>query len=259
MEPHHPSPVVPSAPHPRPAIISHRTYVGLFPENSRAGLEASLATGADAIEADVRATRDGHVVLIHDQSLSRTLADPRNIDEIDYADLRALDSLGSASDGPPPLLEEALALCAGRARFVIDVKQGGIARVIEAILHAYSGRAQTWVWSHDPDIALECVAALRGAVDVSLIVRPWAVETWQTAQGMRRARELGFSGLLFEHPCVDADLIARATDAGLALHCGRTNEPEEIARILALDPASMCSDFPERALAIRDRVPAAVE
>lgn len=238
----------------RPSIISHRTYVGMYPENSRAGVEASLTSGADGVEADVRATRDGHIVLLHDQSLARTLADPRHIEDVDYSDLLALSRSDERAEGSVPLLTEMLALCAGRLRLVIDVKQGGIAPQLEAVLHAYSNRTETWVWSHDPDIALECVAALRGSVPVSLIVRPWAVGTWQTAEGMIRARELGFSGLLFEHPHVDADLLTRAAHQRIALHCGRTNEPDEIERVLHLGPASMCSDFPERAVAIHDRL-----
>jgi glycerophosphoryl diester phosphodiesterase len=226
--------------------------MGAYPENSRAGLEAALGSGVGGVEIDVRATRDQRIVLLHDRSLERTAADPRNIDEIDYADLAAVRLIGAPDDGAVLPLEEALALCAGRARLVIDVKQAGIAGALEAMLHAFADRTETWVWTHDPAIARECIDAMSPAIAVSLIVRPKQVPLWSAPEGIALAHAEGLTGLLFEHPYVDGQLIDRAHEAGVTLHCGRTNEPHDIARILTIGPASICSDFPERVIAALD-------
>jgi hypothetical protein len=142
-------------------------------------------------------------------------------------------------------------MCAGRTRLVIDVKQHGIAGLLEAVLHAYSDRAEAWVWTHDPAIARECIDAFGGMVPVSLIVRPVQADLWASDAGLALARNEGLTGLLFEHPDLSSELVERATAAGLALHCGRTNEPADIARVFEAGPVSMCSDYPERALAVR--------
>ena len=53
-------------------IIGHRGYLGEKPENSLAAIKAGRRSGADILEFDVRLTRDGHVVLAHDDNLRRT-------------------------------------------------------------------------------------------------------------------------------------------------------------------------------------------
>lgn len=90
----------------RVAVISHRTHVGLQPENSRAGIEAAIASAVDGVEMDVRATRDGHLVLMHDRSLARTLGDPRHVDAVDYAKLHTLAPV----DIPATTVDEALSV-----------------------------------------------------------------------------------------------------------------------------------------------------
>ncbi|MFL7810718.1 MAG: glycerophosphodiester phosphodiesterase, partial [Anaerolineae bacterium] len=53
-------------------VIGHRGAAALAPENTWAGFDLALALGVDAIETDVRATRDGVLVLLHDERLDRT-------------------------------------------------------------------------------------------------------------------------------------------------------------------------------------------
>lgn len=222
-------------------VISHRTNMGEYPENSRRGLEAALASGVDGVEVDVRATRDGHLVLQHDRSFSRTHSVAVNVDELTYAETQRLTPGGE----PVSLLSDALALCAGRALLVVDVKQQGVALALRRLL-TVARTTETWVWTHDPTIARELVDVLDGSVPVSLIVRPDLAGLWGRAEAMRLARNGGLAGLLFEHPDVDSALVERASTAGLALHCGRTNEAADIARVLALPLTSVSSDFPGR-------------
>lgn len=53
-------------------VIAHRGGRGLGPENTLAAFRLSLAAGADVLEMDVRSTADGHLVIIHDDSVDRT-------------------------------------------------------------------------------------------------------------------------------------------------------------------------------------------
>jgi len=53
-------------------VVGHRGAPSRAPENTMASFEAALAMGVDAIELDVHLSRDGHLVVIHDQNLART-------------------------------------------------------------------------------------------------------------------------------------------------------------------------------------------
>lgn len=68
-------PAVPKAPylaHARPLFFAHRGGAGLAPENTLVAFEQGLRLGADALELDVRVTRDGELVVLHDATLDRT-------------------------------------------------------------------------------------------------------------------------------------------------------------------------------------------
>ena len=54
------------------SILGHRGGGALWPENSLAGFRNAIALGIDAVELDVHVSRDGEVVVIHDNTLERT-------------------------------------------------------------------------------------------------------------------------------------------------------------------------------------------
>ena len=119
----------------RPLVIAHRGGAALAPENTLAALTAAEAAGADAIEADIRQTRDGVLVCVHDADLSRLCGDPRHVADLDLPILRHL--LPAVMT-----LSEALASSGGLG-VLLDFKLGDEAalfRVIEDIVHAGAER-----------------------------------------------------------------------------------------------------------------------
>src|SRR5262249_13538622 len=55
----------------RPLVVGHRGVPKLHPENTLAGFRRAVALGIDAVELDVRVTRDGRAVVFHDASVER--------------------------------------------------------------------------------------------------------------------------------------------------------------------------------------------
>jgi glycerophosphoryl diester phosphodiesterase len=76
---------------PTPTIFAHRGACSYSPENTLAAFELAVKQGADAIELDAKLSADGHVVVIHDQTVDRTTASPGRVGELTLADLRRLD------------------------------------------------------------------------------------------------------------------------------------------------------------------------
>lgn len=104
-------------PLPRRILLGcHRGDRQNFPENTMPAFRAAVAMGLDAIETDVRRTKDGHLVLIHDREVDRTTNGTGRVDEMTLAELRALDAgfwKGEAFRGTPiPTVEEFLELVA---------------------------------------------------------------------------------------------------------------------------------------------------
>ncbi|MBI2724089.1 MAG: glycerophosphodiester phosphodiesterase [Chloroflexi bacterium] len=103
--------------------IAHRGGGSLAPENSVEGIERSIALGIEMVEVDVRRSRDGHLVLGHDDVLHDA---GRTISASTLAELRR-------ARPQTALLDEALEACGRRARLNIDIKDAG---AVEAILDA---------------------------------------------------------------------------------------------------------------------------
>ncbi len=77
---------------PRPAIIAHRGASAYAPENTLASFELALRQGADAVELDAKLTQDGHIVVIHDQSVDRTTMHSGWVRDLSLAELRKMDA-----------------------------------------------------------------------------------------------------------------------------------------------------------------------
>lgn len=75
-----------------PLNIAHRGASGVAPENTLVAFDKALKLGADVLELDVHATKDGEIVVIHDQTVDRTTNGTGMVKELTLADLKGLDA-----------------------------------------------------------------------------------------------------------------------------------------------------------------------
>jgi glycerophosphoryl diester phosphodiesterase len=81
-------------------IVAHRGASSTVAEHTLAAYEAAIASGADALECDVRLTRDGHLVCVHDRTVNRTSDGRGLVSELDLPSLEQLDFSSWHSDLP---------------------------------------------------------------------------------------------------------------------------------------------------------------
>src|SRR5882757_3543430 len=74
-----------------PFVVAHRGASGNLPEHTVAAYDLALREGADGVECDVRRTRDGHLVCVHDRKVDRTSNGTGLVSEMTLAQLRELD------------------------------------------------------------------------------------------------------------------------------------------------------------------------
>ena len=120
-----------------------RHGLGPAPENSLLALEHCVTIGADVMETDVLRTADGHLVMIHDDSVDRTTNGTGRVATLSLAQLRALrlrQNLGGAAapltDEHIVTLDEMLAAARGRILLNLDIKAAIYPEVIEAVVRA---------------------------------------------------------------------------------------------------------------------------
>ncbi len=112
----------------RPWAIAHRGASLEAPENTLAAFQRAVELGADLIELDVHQTADGHVVIIHDDTVDRTTNGSGPVHSMALRELRRLDAgswMGPQFAGERvPTLLEVLELTRGRAGLAIEIKAG---------------------------------------------------------------------------------------------------------------------------------------
>ncbi len=72
--------------------IAHRGFSGRYPENTMLAFEKALEAGAEGIEFDVHLTKDGQLVIIHDELLDRTTDGKGLVADCTLEELRRLDA-----------------------------------------------------------------------------------------------------------------------------------------------------------------------
>ncbi len=130
----------------RPSIVAHRGGGALAPENTLAAVRNAAKLGVDAVEVDVLPSRDGHLVVHHDETLMRTAGVAQAVWELDLRDLTMLDVgrwFGPAFRGERvPTLEQVAAELPAEMRLVVDFKHGedrfpGLGRRISDFARAF--------------------------------------------------------------------------------------------------------------------------
>ena len=100
--------------------IAHRgLHTKDIPENSLSAFENALKNNY-AIELDVQFTKDKEVVVFHDENLKRMTNDTRNIEDVNYDELKNL-RLGNTNE-IIPTLEEVLELVDSKVAILIEIK-----------------------------------------------------------------------------------------------------------------------------------------
>ncbi len=114
--------------------IAHRGASAYYPENTLKSFQGAISMGADMIEFDVQLTRDGEVVVFHDEKLARCTNGKGRIADYPLAQLKKLDVgswFGKEYQGAKiPILEEVLSLCRDKVAVNIEIKTEAVSENI---------------------------------------------------------------------------------------------------------------------------------
>ncbi len=255
---------------PTPLVIGHRGAAGEAPENTIEGFRRGVADGAAIVETDLHPTKDGALVLLHDDEVDRTTDGSGRISQLTLAQAQHLDAghRFAAGDGTPwrgcgvriPTLAEAFEALPG-VRFNIEIKEtlpGTVERTLETIARA--GREGLTLLAAEKDSTMaqirEAIAQMgipvaTGACvgDVLRCVRAALDGAPPPPGAMALQIPADFAG----RPLVTRELVAFAHAHGIQVHVWTINEPAEMRSLLDLGVDGLVSDHPAR---VRDVVAA---
>lgn len=104
-------------------VVSHRADWRNAPENSLQGIQNCIDMGVDMVEIDLKKTKDGHLVLMHDKLIDRTMNGKGRAEDYTLAELKALrlkNGAGCKTRHQIPTFEEVMNLCKGKIMVNVD-------------------------------------------------------------------------------------------------------------------------------------------
>ena len=207
----------------------------MAPENTLAAVCAAVDADADACEVDVRATRDGQLVLMHDAALDRTTNGSGPLAGATLEEVRRLDagswmSRDFSGERVPTLREFLGALAGTRCGAVVEVKEPGLAgKVVEEIADAGMSRRSVVI-----SFIIETLRELRGIeprLRLGLLVNEDLGGSAEERAGIlaARAAESGAEVLDLHHSMLDECLIAELKGRGPLVWAWTVNDRELFA------------------------------
>jgi glycerophosphoryl diester phosphodiesterase len=233
---------------PTPLVIAHRGDSVHAPENTLAAFQAAIRQGAEAIELDARLTRDGQVIVLHDQTVDRTTDGMGNVAHLDLAALRELDAGSSFSvqfrGERIPTLEEVFEAVGKGLYLNVELKNYGtpfddlVPKVAELVArHALQERV---LFSSFHIRNLSRIRTLLPNVPRGLLTRPGWKGSWGRSFGWR-----GSVAALHPYQAdVNQGLVARVHGMGKRVHVWTVNAEADLRRLLSLGVDGIITDDP---------------
>lgn len=214
--------------------LAHRGDWRVAPENSLAAMVAALGVqGCDGLEFDVRSSMDGVPVLLHDETLARVQRIPAKCVTLTAAELRehGIPTLGEvlAAVGCDPFLDVELKEPVQAAIDVLELERGridddGIPELRDAVVSAFEVETLRWLARERPTWPRWLNAYDLSAATVAI------------------ASELGCAAISAEWHSIDAEGVARAADAGLAVGAWTVRAADDYRALEALGVAAVCAE-----------------
>jgi glycerophosphoryl diester phosphodiesterase len=239
-------------PHPT-WIVGHRGAPRQARENTIESFDRAEILGVDAIEFDVRQTREGDAVIFHDEEI--VLGNQRvSIRSFTVREIEKLLLPSEFGEYRIPRLEEVFSRYGHAMRYLVEVKTsvqtqlGLMARRVSSLAGEFGLRARCLVASFDAEFLRkmretdsELATSFLFDHPVALPEPGRATPLFPPVDGIGPRRDL-----------VTAPLLSQAATAGLTVHPWTVDETEEIRRLIEAGVASVTTNAPDVALRVRN-------
>ena len=241
--------------HSRSLVIAHRGASGVAPENTMASFEQAVRFGADMIELDVHGSKDGHLIVIHDSSTSRTArGNPQGaVADLTLAQLRTMDV--GVWKGPGfageriSTLDEVLAAFKGRALLLIELKARGVENNVAQVIREAGMEGCIMLQSFDAE-SVRIMHGLLPETPAGVLCR----DTWildPAGRGRRiveQVLEVGASFAGMNVGAVSAELVRVLKGGGIEVFAWTADDDWVFAHLIQAGVDGIITNYPERLL-----------
>lgn len=226
-----------------PRTVGHRGASALAPENTLRAVELAIAHGLGLVEVDVHTSRDGALVVIHDEDLRRVAGRPERVADLTVAELARVE-LGAGQG--VPRLQEVLTLARGRIGVYVELKGQQTGAALGALVRSGAAEGVELIaGSFHAALVAELRAAVPEVPRSMLFARTTDRQMVETCAAV---------GAIYAHPCfrpLERATVEALHAAGLMVMAPHTNDAAEARAFAALGIDILATDDPKVLAGIR--------
>ena len=214
--------------------IGHRGARAYAPENTITSFKKAVEMGVDAIELDVRRTKDGQIVVIHDEDVKRTTNGSGLVSELTLDQVKSFKTEGNETI---PTLDEALEFIGKKVKIILELKETGTERqVLDCI--SQKKLLKNVVLASFLEDALKKVHEINPDVETGLIYA-------KHKNPLKAALDLNAKYLLAFYRFVHTANVQKAHESGLKLIAWTINTREEAETYAKKGVDGIATDKPD--------------
>ena len=235
----------------KPCIIAHRGYSAAAPENTLAAIRLAGTARADLVEVDVRLTKDGVPVLLHDAKLDRTKNGSGLLADATAAAVKELDA-GSwfspqFAKEPVPTLCEALKLAVEDRPLLVEIKELAAAVPSAEVVRSAGAVDRVVVQSFLAD-AVTAFRHILPEVPAGFLISPGKADDPASAQWIAKvcayASGCGAAFAAVHHQAVTPRLVEYLFRRGLSVWAWTVDDPADMKRLADWGVAGLITNNP---------------
>ena len=225
-------------------IVAHRGGAGLFPENTMIAFRKSKELGADAIECDIHATKDGNLVVIHDPDLKGTAGIDEFISDLSLDEIRKIRL--PSGEGIPEL-ESVLREI--DMNFYVELKSP---ETVEPLVRLFDA---------NPQFRKKCIIISFLHASLKLLKQKYpdlvvgALLPDSPDDSVSYAKSSGFTLLGFYFRNITKDTVDQCHRGGILVNVWTANTEEEISGAISIGVDSITTDRPDLVMKALGRQP----
>ncbi len=235
--------------------IAHRGYSKAYPENTMLAFQKAIEAGCDAIELDVHQSKDGHLVIFHDEELTRTTGIDGSIRDYTVQELQNMDASilfkGIHENNRVPTLEEYFKYIANlKIQSVIELKNNVFSYphmeeiIIEMIIH-YGLKENVILSSFSRNSIAKC-HQINSEIETALITDYWLYK------GGSIAKSLGASYIHPRHLFLQPWVLREMKKSGVLIQPWTVDNPNRMKALIRSKVHGIITNDPKLLQEVRE-------
>lgn len=227
-------------------IQAHRGASGYAPENTMSSFKMALELKADYLELDVHLTKDGHLVILHDETVDRTTDGKGAVKDMTLAEIKKLDAgikyAQKFKGEKVPALDELLKTFSGKIKFNIEIKGEGCEAGVVKLIKKYKIEKDVMVSSFHHEY-LQKIKELEPS-----IVTAGLVMMGPKIKHLKNTIKANY--LNIHESFLTKAIYDKAHEFGLGVIVWTVNEKENMKKFAQLGVDGIITNFPDVAVQI---------